>query len=318
MAPLQRRQAELSVQEKERALGRVETESMTAPDGTVFEREKGKPGAQWQQSIKLPAKPVEATTDQRELEQINKERSAANMPALRMDEWKIQKGRANAPAVNIDQKQETEFGKETGKALAKRFDEMATEGDAAAQNLDAVAQLRGLGDKISTGGGAVVKGMLGRMGIKTEGVSDIEAYGALIDRLTPQQRVPGSGATSDFDAKMFKGSLPNLMNTPDGNRFIVDTMEKIIQNRMARGDIAMRAQLPKDDEAYLSQSSALKEIRKLQAEARTFSDSVKEAGKAMNPGQTPAQNQTKTATPQRKSIGGKTYEQRGADWYEVQ
>jgi fibronectin type 3 domain-containing protein len=51
-----------------------------------------------------------------------------------------------------------------------------------------------------------------------------------------------AGATSDFDAKMFKGSLPTLMNTPEGNKTILDTMERLNNNKMARGDVAMRVQ----------------------------------------------------------------------------
>ena len=121
--------------------------------------------------------------------------------------------------VNVDasQKAEDAFGVETGKALAKRFDEMVGDGDVAAQNLELVSELRRLGGRIDFGAPAVAKGFLGRFGIKTEGISDIEAFNTLINRLTPQQRLPGTGATSDFDAKMFKESLPQLMNTPEGN-----------------------------------------------------------------------------------------------------
>jgi hypothetical protein len=222
------------------------------------------------------AKPEPATSDQRELEQINKERRDANLPALRMDEWKTQKARAGAASVSVDasQKAESAFSVETGKALAKRFDEMVGEGDAAAQNLEVVADLRRLGTGIGTGAYAVVQSYLGKLGIKTEGLSQIEAYNALIDRLTPQQRLPGSGATSDFDAKMFKGSLTSLMNTPEGNNLIVDSMERIIQNRIARGDIALRVQT-----GELSQREGLAEIRKLQAQARDISTAARDFGK---------------------------------------
>lgn len=292
----------LGVEKTKRELGRVEMDTMQAPDGTVWEREKGKPGAEWKATIKLGQKP-DTTTDQKELDQINRERVAQNQPPLRLDEWKLQKGKASAPAVNIDQKQESEFGKETGKAIAKRFDEMATEGDAAAQNLDAINQLKALGTNIGTGGPAVAKAFLGKIGIKTEGVSDIEAFNSLIDRLTPQQRVPGSGATSDFDAKMFKGSLPTLMNTPGGNAIIVDTMEKIVQNRMARGDIAIRAQLPKDDPDHLPQGQALRELRKLQAEARKASDAVQNFGQP-NKGASPVVSAPQGTTPAAPASGG--------------
>ena len=222
------------------------------------------------------AKPEAATTDQRELEQVNKERRNANLPPFRMDEYKIQKAKAGAASVSVDasQKAESAFSVETGKALAKRFDEMVGEGDAAAQNLEVVADLRRLGTGIGTGAYAVVQSYLGKLGIKTEGLSQIEAYNALIDRLTPQQRLPGSGATSDFDAKMFKGSLTSLMNTPEGNNLIVDSMERIIQNRIARGDIALRVQT-----GELSQREGLAEIRKLQAQARDISTAARDFGK---------------------------------------
>jgi hypothetical protein len=101
--PMAQEKLRLEVEDMRKRSGRVEMETMTAPDGTVFEREKGRPGAQWQQSIKLPSKPEEATSDQRELAQINKEREAAGQPKLRLDEWKIQKNRANATTVNIGQ-----------------------------------------------------------------------------------------------------------------------------------------------------------------------------------------------------------------------
>lgn len=222
------------------------------------------------------AKPEGATSDQRELEQANRERVAAGLPTLRMDEYKTQKARAGAASVSVDasQKAESAFSVETGKALAKRFDEMVGEGDAAAQNLEVVADLRKLGTGIGTGAYAVVQSYLGKLGVKTEGLSQIEAYNALIDRLTPQQRLPGSGATSDFDAKMFKGSLTSLMNTPEGNGLIVSSMERIIENRMARGDIALRVQT-----GELSQREGLAEIRKLQDQARDISTSARDFGK---------------------------------------
>ena len=217
----------------------------------------------------------------------------AEQPAYKTRSGEIKFGpAASKTQVAIDQRQESEFGKETGKALAKRFDEMATQGDDAAQNLSLVDELRRLGGKIDTGSGATVKAFLGKIGIKTDGISDIEAFNSLIDRMTPAQRLPGSGATSDFDAKMFKGSLPSLMATPEGNKLIIDTIEKIAQNRMARGDIAMRVQI-----GELTPKDGLAEIRKLQAEAKATSDAVKNFGKPKESA-TPAQAGT-TPAPKR-------------------
>lgn len=184
---------------------------------------------------------------------------------------------ASKTQVAIDQRQESEFGKETGKALAKRFDTLATDGDEAIKDRQLVGEMRRLGGKVDTGAMASVKSIAANLGIKLDGASDIEAYNALIARLTPQQRVPGSGATSDFDAKMFKDSLPRLINTPEGNKQILDVMDQLAENRVARGDIAMRVQA-----GELKPNEGLAEIKKLQAEARALSDQFKPPGKGQD------------------------------------
>jgi hypothetical protein len=185
-------------------------------------------------------------------------------------EIKFAPASTNVNVNNEAQKLETEFGKETGKSLAKRFDQLATDGDEAAQTLELVSEMRRLGGLIDTGAAASVKSYLGKVGVKTEGISDIEAFNTLIDRLTPQQRVPGSGATSDFDAKMFKSSLPALMNTPEGNAKVLDTIERININKITRGEVAMRVQM-----GELTPQQGLSQIKKLQSEAKVISDQFK-------------------------------------------
>lgn len=243
MTPLQRRQAELAVQKSERELAGEGASPLTPEE---------------RKSIGIPE----------------------GQPAYKTRSGEIKFGPAGT-RVNVDasQKTESEFGKETGKALAKRFDQLASDGDEAAQNLELVGEMRRLGGRIDTGAGAAVKSYLGKIGVKTEGVSDIEAFNTLINRLTPQQRVPGSGATSDFDAKMFRESLPSLMNTPEGNAKILETIERISTNKIARGEVAMRVQM-----GELTRKQGLDEIRKLQAEARSISDQFKPAQKQQSPG----------------------------------
>jgi len=164
------------------------------------------------------------------------------------------------------------FGEKLATDQAEYIVKTGTDGDAAAQDLQTIAELRKLGDKITTGGGAVIKQRLGEFGIKLEGASDIEAYSALINRLTPQQRVPGSGATSDFDAKMFRDSLPRLINTPEGNKLVLDTMERLAQNRMARADIANKVQT-----GEITRQEGMKQLSQLQSDARKLSETVKTA-----------------------------------------
>lgn len=147
---------------------------------------------------------------------------------------------AGATQVTVGDKGDAEFAKKTGGALAERFDKISQEGDAGRTDLALIGQLRALGQEMGgTGAAAAAKAWLAERGVKLgENVGEIEAYGALVDKLTPQQRVPGSGATSDFDAKMFKASLPRLINTPGGNALVMDTLETLAKDKIARAEIA--------------------------------------------------------------------------------
>jgi hypothetical protein len=139
--------------------------------------------------------------------------------------------------------QEREFDKEAGKAVAKRFEAMATEGDAARQDRALIGQLRSLGGKIGNmGAGAALQGRLAEWGVKVgDNVSEIEAYNAIVDKLTPQQRVPGTGASSDKDIGLFKSSLPSLVRTPEGNALVIDTLDAVAADKEARAAIAEKA-----------------------------------------------------------------------------
>jgi hypothetical protein len=172
--------------------------------------------------------------------------------------------------VNIDQKAE-------GKGLERLQTEMADhivgqfkEGTTAADDLRTLSGMRALAARVDTGAPAVIKQFAGKFGIKTEGISDIEALNATINRIVPQQRVPGTGATSDFDARMFQASVPHLMNTRDGNMLIMDTMESVAKNKLARAEIAGKV-----ISGELKIGEGTKELLKLQSEAKTISDNVR-------------------------------------------
>jgi hypothetical protein len=174
-------------------------------------------------------------------------------------------------AISVDTKGETEFAKVTGKALGEHFVESLKDGQTAGVDLETITELRQRAEKVGTGASAVVQEALGRFGIKTEGLSEVQAYSALINRLTPQQRVPGTGATSDFDARMFRDSLPRLMNTPEGNRLILDTMERLAKNKMDRAEISGAVIA-----GTITPKEGVAKMMELQREARANSDRVKE------------------------------------------
>lgn len=71
-----------------------------------------------------------------------------------------------------------------------------------------------------------------------DGTSDIQAASALLEKMVPEQRAPGSGPMSDADIKMFRASLPRVLNQPGGNQLIFQTMRGIAQYEMQMGEIA--------------------------------------------------------------------------------
>lgn len=156
--------------------------------------------------------------------------------------WIDEKGNPKAvgkPGTNItlDQKMESEESKILSTNFAKRMEKVAEVGDTARSDM---AMLQEQGDlPVETGLKAAVQGALAQYGIKVgQNVPAIEAYMAITKKLTPEQRVPGSGSSSDFDAKTFMGSLAQLINTPGGNAIIRQTHMAIANDRYQRSKIA--------------------------------------------------------------------------------
>ncbi|TIQ63481.1 MAG: hypothetical protein E5X64_41765, partial [Mesorhizobium sp.] len=88
-------------------------------------------------------------------------------------------------------------------------------------------------------------------------MSDIQAAQALINKLVPTQRQPGSGTMSDRDVELFTRSLPSLWNAPGGNQKILSVMRGLAQYRQTQGEIAtavMNGQMSRQDAAKALQS----------------------------------------------------------------
>jgi hypothetical protein len=148
-------------------------------------------------------------------------------------------------AVNVNNQAESKFKEKAGELQAKRFDELAGEATGAKQMQSDVAMLRDLGDKIKTGKIAEVKAVIGpyadALGIKVEGLNEIQAFEAVLNRVAPQLRVKGTGAQSDFELRNFLKQMPQIGNTPEGNALIEKTMQGFIQNKLSAAEIASDA-----------------------------------------------------------------------------
>lgn len=190
--------------------------------------------------------------------------------------WARANKAAGKTEVNVDTKGETKFAEAAGGAVAKRFEKLSEEGQTATQDLALIGQLRDLGQVVKTGAPAAVQGWLADRGIKVgDNVGAVEAYGSIIDKLTPQQRVPGSGATSDYEGRMFKNSLPKLINTPEGNGIIENTLAGLAQYKLDRAAIAEKG-LTRE----ITAADALKQMRELPNPYQNFKDFAKAGFKA--------------------------------------
>lgn len=133
-----------------------------------------------------------------------------------------------------------EFEKSMGAATAKTFTDAMNAGDIARRNrinLDRISQLASSTPQGFEG--ATIRA-LGEYGIKTEGLDKVQAMESLISQMVPSQRPPGSGTISDADLALYKASLPRLINSPEGNSLILETLYAINDHDIAASDIAAR------------------------------------------------------------------------------
>lgn len=156
----------------------------------------------------------------------------------------LKKAGATNVVTNVE-KGENSFATEAGKVQAKRFDELAGEGQKAKQMVADIDTLTELGKSIGTGKGAEVLAKIGpwaeSIGVPVKGLSEIQAFEGIVNRVAPSLRVPGSGAQSDFELKNFLKSLPALGNTPEGNAIASATMKGLQENKIKAAEIGSKA-----------------------------------------------------------------------------
>ena len=60
------------------------------------------------------------------------------------------------------------------------------------------------------------------LGYDIPGTSEAEVLRGITNQLAALQRVPGSGATTDFEMRLFMQAVPRLGNTREGNLQLLD------------------------------------------------------------------------------------------------
>lgn len=184
------------------------------------------------------------TDEEREYRLYSSQEQQAGRAPKSFFDYKTDLKRAGAVqnTVQIDQKGESAFKQEGSKLTAKKFADISDDAMTAKQMLSDIKTLDVLGQQIGTGKEAQVKAALGpyaeALGVKVEGLGEIQAFEAIVNRLAPNLRVKGSGAQSDFELRNFLKSLPSLGSTPRGNAIASKVMQGLYNNKLKAAEIA--------------------------------------------------------------------------------
>ena len=159
-------------------------------------------------------------------EQLNKERNTTSF-----DPKELYQVGSDGSVSEVKKKPLVDLGASTSKFNELDDKLLHSTGEIGLNAVTSLKRIDRLESLLNDMGGAVtsLKAFAGRFGIPTEGLDDIQAAEALISSLVPLQRPAGSGPMSDADLALFKRSLPQLINTPEGNRLIIETMRGIAQ-----------------------------------------------------------------------------------------
>ena len=194
-----------------------------------------------------------------------------DQPAYKTRTGEIKFGPAGTKITNNVGDAENSFAKESGKAAAQRFDAIVADGQKSKQMMSDMNTLLDLGKGIGTGKGAQLKAVLGpyaqAAGISVDGLSDIQAYEAIVNRVAPTLRVAGSGAQSDYELKNFLKSIPSLGNTQEGNELATAVMTGLTQNKILAAEIASKAM-----SGEITRTDAEKQLRNLPDPMQPYND----------------------------------------------
>lgn len=152
----------------------------------------------------------------------------------------------NDPYAGMSRKgRENLQGKEITQAEKRLAEEQANARGSQAMAQDA-EQFKALNERTSTG---PISGSAPAAFVRGIFDPDIQTMRSISDRLTPKMREPGSGATSDFDARMFQSALFGVNKNPESNRAIADAM--ILKAKAEKDRVSFM-------ESYLAQNNTLR------------------------------------------------------------
>ena len=138
--------------------------------------------------------------------------------------------------INIDQQTQSKFDEKAAESAIKRLEDIQklVFQDAELENRLDIAESLLLGGtetgpftELTIG----LRGSLKQLGLlndeQVQNLTNQEVLRTSFNYLIPRQRVPGSGATSDFEARLFSQATANLQNTPEANLILVKGLQAL-------------------------------------------------------------------------------------------
>lgn len=205
------------------------------------------------------ARPEAATTDQRELEQVNRERRAANLPPFRMDEYKIEKAKAGATSITNDL---------TGGSSKQIFDTLKERADAASTAATGLNALREARKAVNDGGffGAGADTRLGfaklgqLLGFEDGRITNVETFRSAI---APQvaavmKATVGSTQISNQDREFAEKAAGGNINLDEKSiKRLLDIMERSSNDIITRHQKQLDAVYPESPDGKFARERAL-------------------------------------------------------------
>jgi len=162
--------------------------------------------------------------------------------------------------ININQEAETEFEKEAAKQAVAQLGKLREQffQDAELENrLDIAESLLEGGTETGPFTEVTIglRGALKQLGVlndeQVQNLTNQEVLRTSFNYLIPRQRVPGSGATSDFEARLFSQATANLANTSEANLILIKGFQALVERKK---------KIFKEMEKYARQNKSLLEV----------------------------------------------------------
>lgn len=203
-----------------------------------FARQQGFEGsfAEWQGN---GATAAPTTDDITEYEYYRRQSEEAGQPPLPFNEWTMAQREAGATNVTTTVGGDG-FTDTTNKLLAESAMATVAQGAAAQRSMGELMTLETALGEAPQGMAGNITSLASSLGLPVEGASEVQIAEAMISRLVPSQRQPGTGPMSDADLALYRASLPRIANQPGGNQLIISTLKNIAQYDMSRAQIAER------------------------------------------------------------------------------